>query len=148
VIVQDATQLTGVGMGPVLWAQVSAEVPTIRYLKVEGTPQGTISTAVCVQIGACTPNLLVQELFDEFNVGWESEVVTNPVHVVDGRIAVPDGPGLGTDVNWAEIEKHPYQVSNFLPLFAPGWERREGAKSAYDETSASVPAADQDAKPE
>ena len=92
--------------------------------------QGPISTAVCVQIGACTPNLLVQELFDEFNVGWESEVVTEPVKVVDGRIQIPSGPGLGTDVNWKEVEKHPYQVSNFLPLFAPGWERREGAGTA------------------
>jgi galactonate dehydratase len=109
--------------------------------------QGPISTAVCVQIGACTPNLLVQELFDEFNVGWESEVVTNPVHVVDGRIVVPDGPGLGTDVNWAEVEKHPYEVSNFLPLFAPGWERREGAKTPAPEGIEAAPAADQDAKP-
>ncbi|MFM9105653.1 MAG: mandelate racemase/muconate lactonizing enzyme family protein [Chloroflexota bacterium] len=88
--------------------------------------QGPVSTAVCVQIGACTPNLLVQELFDEFNVEWESEIVTNPVRQIDGYIQIPDGPGLGTDLNWSEVEKHPYQVSNFLPLFAQGWERREG----------------------
>jgi galactonate dehydratase len=88
--------------------------------------QGPVSTAVCVQIGACTPNLLVQELFDEFNVDWESEIVTNPIRQEDGYIQIPDGPGLGTDLNWSEVEKHPYQVSNFLPLFAPGWERREG----------------------
>jgi 4-hydroxy-tetrahydrodipicolinate synthase len=47
VIIQDAPQLTGVSMGPGLWARLSAEVPTIRYLKVEGTPQGpTISEAI------------------------------------------------------------------------------------------------------
>jgi galactonate dehydratase len=110
--------------------------------------QGPIATAVCVQIGACTPNLLVQELFDEFNVGWEREVVTNPVHVVDGRIRVPDGPGLGTDVNWVEVEKHPYAVSNFLPLFAPGWERREGARTPAPADFASVAAADEEARPD
>jgi len=103
--------------------------------------QGPVSTAVCVQICACSPNTLVQELFDEFNVSWEREIVTNPVRVVDGRIEVPTEPGLGTDLNWPELEKHPYQVSNFLPLFAPGWERREGAKPA------AVAAADEDAKP-
>jgi galactonate dehydratase len=100
--------------------------------------QGPVATAVCVQIGACTPNLLIQELFDEFNVDWERELVTPPVQVIDGRIQIPDAPGLGIDVNWAEAEKHPYQVSNFLPLFAPGWERREGAASdiaAADETA-------------
>ena len=88
--------------------------------------QGPVSTAVCVQIGACTPNLLVQELFDEFNVGWEREIVQPPVHVVDGQIQIPTAPGLGVDLNWPELDKHPYQVTNFLPLFQPGWERREG----------------------
>ena len=69
-------------------------------------------------------------MFDEFNVGWEHELVTNPAQVIDGRLQIPDGPGLGTDLNWAELEKHPYQVSNFLPLFAQGWERREGERPA------------------
>jgi galactonate dehydratase len=105
--------------------------------------QGPISTAVCVQIGACTPNLLVQELFDEFNVEWEREIVTNPVEQIDGFIQIPSGPGLGTDLNFAEVEKHPYQVSNFLPLFAPGWERREGAKTASPPALAAVDAADE-----
>ncbi len=90
--------------------------------------QGPISTAVCVQIDACTPNLLVQELFDEFNVAWEHDLVTwSPRVDATGRIDIPTGPGLGCDLNFAEVERHPYQVSNFLPLFAPGWERREGS---------------------
>jgi galactonate dehydratase len=62
--------------------------------------QGPLCTAVCVQIGACTPNLLVQELFDEFNVGWERDIVSPPVEVIDGRIQIPDRPGLGVDLNW------------------------------------------------
>jgi 4-hydroxy-tetrahydrodipicolinate synthase len=40
VIVQDAPQLTGVAMGPALWARLAETVPTIRYVKAEGTPQG------------------------------------------------------------------------------------------------------------
>lgn len=47
IVIQDAPQLTGVAMGPSLWTTLANEVPTIRYLKVEGTPQGTaISTAI------------------------------------------------------------------------------------------------------
>jgi galactonate dehydratase len=91
--------------------------------------QGPISTATCIQIGAATPNLLVQELFDEFNVGWEQDIVTSHATVIDGRLQIPETPGLGVDLNWQELEMHPYQQSNFLPLFAPGWERREGEKS-------------------
>jgi galactonate dehydratase len=90
--------------------------------------QGPISTAACVQLGACTPNLLVQELFDEFNVPWEKELIDHPPQVIDGKIQISDQPGLGVDLNWDEVEKHPYEVSNFIPLFAPGWERRESVR--------------------
>ena len=43
-IVQDAPQLTGVAMSPALWAEMAATIPTLKYVKAEGTPQGaTIS---------------------------------------------------------------------------------------------------------
>ena len=33
--------------------------------------------------------------------------------------------GWGTDLNYDEIAQHPYNPSNFLPLFRSGWERRK-----------------------
>ena len=46
-IVQDAPQLTGVAMAPTLWARMAERIPSFRYIKVEGTPQGhTISEAL------------------------------------------------------------------------------------------------------
>lgn len=46
-ILQDAPQLTGVAMTPPLWARMAEEVPSLRYIKAEGTPQGsTISETV------------------------------------------------------------------------------------------------------
>jgi len=46
-IVQDAPQLSGVAMGPALWARMAERIPAFRYVKVEGTPQGhTISETV------------------------------------------------------------------------------------------------------
>ena len=110
--------------------------------------QGPVVTAACVQIGAATPNLLVQELFDEFNVDWEREIVTPPVEVSDGRIAVPERPGLGVDLNWSELGKHPYRMQNFLPLFAVGWERREGGDVSAAPESAAVRSADEGTGPE
>lgn len=44
VIIQDAPQLTGVTMGPALWAELSKTVPTIKYVKAEGVPQGKTLT--------------------------------------------------------------------------------------------------------
>jgi galactonate dehydratase len=77
---------------------------------------------------ASSPNFLIQEIFDDFNVSWESDLVTQPIQVVDGYIPIPEEPGLGLDLKLEELEKHPYRPENFLPLFKPGWERREGQR--------------------
>lgn len=90
--------------------------------------QGPVSAAMCVQLVASTPNFLIQEIFDDFNVAWESELVTHPVRVVDGYIEISERPGLGTDLNFKELPKYPYHPQNFIPLFKPGWERREGSR--------------------
>jgi galactonate dehydratase len=90
--------------------------------------QGPVSTAMCLQIAACTPNFFIQEVFDEFNVEWEEQLVDQPARVVDGYLEIPNRPGLGIDLCLEECRQHPYAVQNFLPLFRSGWERREGAE--------------------
>ena len=87
--------------------------------------QGPVCSAACVQLNASIPNFFIHEIFDEFNEPWEKEIVTNHVEVVNGYIEVPKRPGLGIDLNVEEIHKHPYRQENYLPLFKPGWERRE-----------------------
>lgn len=49
VIIQDAPQLTGVAMGPALWARLAQAVSTIQYVKAEGTPQGVTLTQTIEQ---------------------------------------------------------------------------------------------------
>jgi galactonate dehydratase len=88
--------------------------------------QGPVCSAACAQLNASLPNFLIHEIFDEFNADWEREIITGGVHVVDGYIPISDKPGLGIDLNIEEILKHPYQQENALPLFKPGWEKREG----------------------
>jgi galactonate dehydratase len=88
--------------------------------------QGPVSTAMCLQLAACTPNFFVQEIFDEYNVAWEQDLVDFPTCVEDGWIEIPERPGLGVILNLDECRKHPYERAYFLPLFKPGWEKREG----------------------
>ena len=71
--------------------------------------QGPVCSAACVQLNASLPNFLIHEIFDEFNEGWEEEIVTNPVKVVNGYIEIPEHPVIGIDLNIEEIRKHPYQ---------------------------------------
>jgi galactonate dehydratase len=87
--------------------------------------QGPLCSAACVQLNAALPNFLIHEIFDEYNEPWEKDIVTHPVEVIDGYIEIPGRPGLGIDLNLEEIAKHPYRHENYLPLFKPGWERRE-----------------------
>ncbi|MGI8743311.1 MAG: mandelate racemase/muconate lactonizing enzyme family protein [Bryobacteraceae bacterium] len=87
--------------------------------------QGPVCSAACVQLNASIPNFYIHEIFDEFNDEWEKRIVVHPVEVDEGYIPIPDRPGLGIDLNIEEIEKHPYQQENYLPLFKPGWERRQ-----------------------
>jgi len=90
--------------------------------------QGPVCSAACAQLNASIPNFFIHEIFDEFNEPWERQIVTHPVEVVNGYIAISDRPGLGLDLNIEEILKHPYQQENYIPLFKPGWERREQQK--------------------
>ena len=47
IMLQDAPQLTGVAMSPVLWARMAETTSGLRYIKAEGTPQGpTISETI------------------------------------------------------------------------------------------------------
>ena len=88
--------------------------------------QGPVSTAMCLQLAACTPNFFIQEIFDEYNVAWEQDLVDFSCEVVDGYIEIPERPGLGLTLNLEECARHPYEQAYFLPLFKPGWEKREG----------------------
>ncbi|OGG55201.1 MAG: hypothetical protein A3F84_08260 [Candidatus Handelsmanbacteria bacterium RIFCSPLOWO2_12_FULL_64_10] len=90
--------------------------------------QGPVSTAVCAHFAACTPGVTIQEVFDDFGVDWARRIVDHYPEVREGHLEVPDRPGLGIDLNEAEMAKHPYDESHFLDLFGEGWEQRERAK--------------------
>ena len=44
--------------------------------------------------------------------------------VKDGSLEPSDAPGIGVELDEAEMAKHPYGESNFLRLFEDGWEKR------------------------
>ena len=88
--------------------------------------QGPLCSLVCAHLNTATPNFFIHEIFDEFNDDWSRRILTNPVMVKDGHIELEEHRvGWGTDLNYDEIAKHPYNPNNFLPLFRSGWERRQ-----------------------
>jgi len=67
-------------------------------------PLGPLALASCLQLAACTPNLVLQEMSIgiHYNVGADlltyitDKEVLNPV---DGHLAIPEGPGLGVTID-------------------------------------------------
>lgn len=87
--------------------------------------QGPICSVVCSHLNMATPNFFIHEIFDEFNEPWEEHVLVPALKVDRGYLQPPEGPGLGVELNFEEIAKHPYHPGNWLPLFKQGWEKRE-----------------------
>jgi galactonate dehydratase len=84
---------------------------------------GQINTAAALHLAACTTNFKIQEYFNDFADPWVRETAPGLPEVVDGYFALPEGPGLGIELDEEVIEAHPKQDVHFN-LFAEGWERR------------------------
>jgi galactonate dehydratase len=91
---------------------------------------GPVATALCLQLAACVPNFLIQEHFDPFNESWTYELTTwrPAIDPATGHLSLPDGPGLGLELDLDVVDAHPYDQSAYLDIFTEGWERRLGAQ--------------------
>ena len=92
---------------------------------------GPVATAVCLQLAACVPNFLIQEHFDAFNEPWTRDLVTfHPtINPADGHLSLPDGPGLGIELDDEVALAHPYDPKAYLNVHSQGWEKRLGAEA-------------------
>ncbi len=57
-------------------------------------PLGPVALAACIQFALCTPNFLIQE---HGNLG--ESYLRRPLTVTDGHLDIPEGPGLGIEVD-------------------------------------------------
>jgi len=93
-------------------------------------PLGPLALGACLQIGACTPNHAIQEisLGIHYNTGghYLLNFVLNKEALtpVDGYLPVPDGPGLGIEIDEAavrEADKNRHRWRN------PVWRTGDGS---------------------
>jgi galactonate dehydratase len=73
-------------------------------------PQGPVSTAASLEFGFATPSYIVCESVHG-DVPWREDVVREGFVVeARGRIVRPNTrPGLGIEINEAEVKKHPFE---------------------------------------
>ena len=68
----------------------------------------TVGLAATIQVSTAIPNFLITEYFVNLEA-FGREIAVTPFEVVDGYIQVPDGPGLGIELDEEALAMHPYQ---------------------------------------
>ena len=77
-------------------------------------PSGPVANAATLQIAACVPNFIMLEMMMT-DVPWRADICDEKLTLRNGRMEIPDRPGLGIDLNEAELVKHPYIPTALRP---------------------------------
>jgi galactonate dehydratase len=82
---------------------------------------GPVALCAAVHFGWCTPNVLVQENFADYDVPWRNELVRGWDPVRGGEFALPEAPGLGVELDVEACARHPYNKDSFPSLWDERW---------------------------
>jgi galactonate dehydratase len=103
--------------------KLAATAETYYVLVAPHNVGGPVSTAAALHLAACTPNFKIQEHFNDFTEAYVKDAAPGNPEVVDGFFALPEGPGLGVELNEDVIEEHPRREIHF-DLFREDWHLR------------------------
>ena len=84
-----------------------------------------ISTAAMLHLAAASPSLVYA--IDSHYHDQEADVITRPFRYDQGFFDVPQGPGLGIEIDWDQVAKYNRvyrdqgQVNEFYDTRRPGW---------------------------
>ena len=87
--------------------KVCAAAEASDVLVIPHNPLGPVSTAACLQICACIPNLGIQELPDFCLNGSEDAMVKEPLRFENGCMLIPEAPGIGVELAENAAELYP-----------------------------------------
>ena len=65
--------------------------------------------------------MTILESFAEFDVPWRADFVGGWNLLKDGQYELPEGPGLGLDLDIDAIADHPYSALAFPSLWDVAW---------------------------
>jgi len=88
--------------------KIAAMAETASIGVAPHNPLGPIAGVAALHFAISTPNHVIQEEMVGA-VPWYSEVVQGPIRMVDGYWQLPEGPGLGVEVDEDICAKHPYE---------------------------------------
>lgn len=100
--------------------RIAALAEAYRLSLAPHNPQGPVSTAASLEFGFSQPSYVICETVHN-DVPWRDDVVQEGFTVEkEGRIVRPNNkPGLGVELNEAEIAKHPFEQEILQRSFYP-----------------------------
>ena len=88
--------------------KIAAMAETYYISVAPHNPGGPICNLAAMHLAAAIPNFLVLEQMENERQ-LRDEISTEPVLYEDGFFVVPDGPGLGTDLDLDLLKEHSYK---------------------------------------
>ena len=82
---------------------------------------GPVALRAAVHLDWATPNARVQECFAQFDVPWRREYVFGAESWQGGEFPLPEGPGLGLELDTGVCAAHPYRKNTFPSLWDRQW---------------------------
>jgi galactonate dehydratase len=98
--------------------RIAALADAHRIALAPHNPQGPVSTAASLEFGFSQPSYIICETVHG-DVPWRQDVVSEGFTVErEGRIVRPNTkPGLGIEINEAEVKKHPFEQELLQRVF-------------------------------
>ena len=90
--------------------RIAAMAESYRVALAPHNPQGPVSTAASLEFGFSAPSYIICESVHS-DVPWRDDIVSGGYEIEkQGRIVRPGNrPGLGIEINEAEVAKHPFE---------------------------------------
>ena len=90
--------------------RIAAIAEAYRVAVAPHNPQGPVSTAASLEFGFATPSYIICETVHS-DVPWRADIVKEAFTIEKkGQLTHPGiRPGLGIEINEAEVKKHPFQ---------------------------------------
>jgi galactonate dehydratase len=82
---------------------------------------GPVAYAAAWHLAWSTPNMAMLESFGQFQVDWRDSIVSGWQPITNGKLALPDKPGLGIELDEAVMAAHPYKELAFPSLWDSTW---------------------------
>lgn len=98
--------------GGIMELRKIAAMAECHYIPVcPHNPSGPVANAATLQLAACTPNFYLLETMSS-DIPYRADISNEEVVFRNGEMFIPDKPGLGIEINGAEMAKYPYQPRN------------------------------------